>query len=118
MLFAKSQRLAIAIDLVRQNAFRITSIAIPIPGHRPPEVFRFIKWLEVQSFDPGVAVHQTDVQFWAKFGAGMGFPLDNGPNPWLCQTDDTPGDTVGSGLKQDSLLLVDSGDYIQTFRLL
>ena len=57
MLFAKGQRLTVAIDLVRQNAFRITAIALPIPGHCPPEVFGFIERLEVQPFDPGIAVH-------------------------------------------------------------
>ena len=118
MLFAKGQRLTVAVNFVRQNALRITSIALPIPGHRPPEVFRFIERFEVQPFDPGVAVNQTDVQFWAKLSVGMGFPSDNGPDPGLGQTDDAPGNAVDPESKHDPLLLVNSSDYIQAVCLL
>jgi len=118
MLFAKGQRLAIPVDFVCQNAFWITTIALPIPGYRPLEVFRFIKWLEVQPFDPGISVHQTDVQFWARLGVGVCFPPDDRPNPRLGKTDDAPWDTVDPGLKHTPLLLIDSSDYIQAFCLL
>lgn len=115
ILFAKGQSLAIPVDLVCQNVFRIRSIALPIPGHRPPEVFRLIERLEVQPFDPGVAVHQTDVQFWTKLSVGMGLPTNDGSNPGLCRTNDVPGDAVSSRLKHDPLLLINSGDCIQAF---
>lgn len=40
-----------------------------------------MKRLKVQSFDPGVATRQTDVQFWAELSADVGFSPDDGPNP-------------------------------------
>lgn len=54
MLLAKSQYLAVAVNFVRQNAFRITAIALPILSHRPPEVFRIVDGLKVQLFEIGL----------------------------------------------------------------
>lgn len=118
LLVAKGQCLAAAVYFVRKNMLWITAIALPIACHRPPEVFRFIERLKVQQSDSGIAVHQTDMQFWAKLVVGVGPSPDDESDPWLGQTGDAPGDAAAPGPKYDSRLLVDNSDYIQMVRLL
>lgn len=118
MLFAKSQCLAAAVDFVCQNASRITAIALPISGHRPSEILRFIEEFEIQTSHSGVAVHQSDMQFCAELDVGVGLSLNDGPGPRLGQTDNAPGNAVVQGFKHEALLLIDSGNDIQTLCLL
>ena len=69
-----------------------------------PEIFCFIERFKVQPFDPGIAIHQADVQLGSKFSIGVGLSPDDGAHPRLGQTDDPPGNAVGSALEHETLL--------------
>ena len=118
MLFAEGQRLAAAVDFVCQTAFRPATITVMIAVYGFPESLRFTVRFKAQSLDSGIAVHQADVLLCSKLRVGASLSPDDRPVPELCQTDNTLWDAVFPGFHHDPLLIIDSGDNIQTFCLL
>lgn len=118
MLLAEGQRLAIPVNLVRQDTLWPASITVTIAGHGVPEILRLIVGLKIQPFDPGVAVYQADVELRPEFALGMGLSPDDGTHPGLGQAENPVRDAVGSVLEHETLLFVDCSHQIHAVLLL
>jgi hypothetical protein len=101
-----------------QNTLRPAAIAVMVTVNGLPEIFCFIERFKVQPFDPGIAIHQADVQLGSKFSIGVGLSPDDGAYLGLGQSDDPPGDAAGTVLKHHALLFVNCSHQIQTIFLL
>ena len=117
LLFAESEGLPVAINFVCQDTLRPAAIAVTIAVYGFPEVCRLVVCLKVQPFHAGIAIHQADVQLRSELRIGMDFSPDDGTNPGLRQTDNAPGDAVGSAFKHDTLLFENCSHQIQAFFL-
>lgn len=61
VLFAISQIVSVAIELVHQHAFGIMPVTLPVPFNGGNEVRSFVECLEIKTLHPGVAIRQADV---------------------------------------------------------
>jgi len=105
------------IDLVCQDSLRIATVTFLVVFHRLYQIAALVEGIKAQVIDEGVSVHHTDRNFGPELGLRPGLTSHDRTHMGLRDTDDTVIDLVCPGLVHLFLLIKESANGSQFFRL-